>query len=66
MADIRIIRSGSMIGLHMLSDRAEAWVDDNVDSKPYQWMGKILWADARFGETVIEGMQAAGLTASTD
>jgi hypothetical protein len=66
MTDVRIIQQGSMVGLHMLTDEAEAWFADNVASEPYQWMGKILWVDQRTALPVVEGLQAAGLTAEVD
>jgi hypothetical protein len=66
MTDVRIIQQGSMVGLHMLTDEAEAWFADNVATQPWQWMGKILWVDQRMAEAVVEGLQAEGLTAQTD
>jgi hypothetical protein len=61
MADVRVIQNGSMIGLHMLTDDAEAWMADNVATEPWQWMGKILWVDYRMAGAVIEGMQDENL-----
>jgi len=59
--DVRVIDSGSLVGLHILTDEAEAWIADNVASEGWQWMGNILWVDHRMAGPVIEGMQAGGL-----
>jgi len=61
MADVRVINDGTMVGLHVMSDEAENWVSKNVASEPWQWLGRILWLDARMAAPVINGMQEEGL-----
>lgn len=61
MSDVRIINDGTLVGLHPISDEAAQWVDDNVHSESWQWLGRILWVDHRMALPVIEGMADAGL-----
>jgi hypothetical protein len=60
MADIRIINQGTMTGVLPLTEQASQWVDDNVQSEGWQWLGKILWVDHRMVDALIDGMIAAG------
>ena len=60
--DIRIHQDGSMVGLEIVSDTAKTWVDENVDSEGYQWLGNTLWVEARFAGTVAHGAINDGLT----
>jgi hypothetical protein len=61
MTDVRVIQEASLVGLQALTDEARSWVADNVASEPWQWLGSVLWVDARMAVAVIEGMQADGL-----
>jgi hypothetical protein len=38
------------------------WIDENVASEDWQWMGLSLAVDVRYVENLVEGMQEAGLT----
>lgn len=59
--DCEFTRDGSMIGLFPRSDAAEAWIADNVESEPWQWLGPILWIDHRTAGAIAAGMAADGL-----
>ena len=66
MIDVRVIRSSGKVGLHVVTDDAENWVAKNLASEPWQWMGRILWLDARVAAAVIPQMQVVGLTMEED
>jgi hypothetical protein len=61
MADVRVINSSDMIGLHIMSDEAQQWVSKNIHTDPWQWMGDILWMEATSAEPVMLHMQEDGL-----
>lgn len=62
MADIRIINQGTVTGMRPLSEEAKQWMDDNVHSEGWQWLGKTLWVDHRYVDNLIDGMIAGGLS----
>jgi hypothetical protein len=62
MADVRIINEGTLTGVLALNAEARQWIDDNVHSEGWQWMGKVLWVDHRMVDNLLDGMIAAGLS----
>ena len=60
-ADVIVGGGGSIYTLTPLSDEAKAWIDENVESEGYQWLGSSLCVEHRYVADVVEGMQAAGL-----
>lgn len=42
-ADFIVLYDYSMIGLQPCTDAAREWVDANVSSEPYEWLGPVLW-----------------------
>ena len=59
--DIRICNDGSMVGFIPVSDAGKRWLNDNVASEDWQWLGCTLWVDQRFAGDLIEGMVIGGL-----
>lgn len=59
--DFSVTNQGSVIGITPLTDAASEWIDDNVHSEGWQWMGSTLYVDARFADALVEGMMADGL-----
>lgn len=60
-ADFRIHDQGSVVGIEPISDDARAWMDANVASESWQWMGSVLYGDARMIPPVVDGMINDGL-----
>lgn len=60
-ADFIIDRSGSIIGITPMNQDAREWLDENVQSEGWQWLGETLNVDIRMAGEVVAGMQAAGL-----
>ena len=44
------------------TELARQWIDENVYSEPWQWLGDNLAIDHHFVENIVEGMREAGLT----
>ncbi len=64
MTDFTIsYRAGSTLGqLTPENDSAKSWLDDNVQSEPYQWLGKSLCIEPRYIENLMAGIEDAGYT----
>ncbi len=59
--DIRIEHHGSIIVFQPLTDAARDWIDEHVQTEPYQWMGTGLCVETRYAGDLASGMQDAGL-----
>lgn len=62
MADFKIRNEGSMIGLKPVSDEANDWFDENVDTDQAYYLGGFLFGDHRPMGHIIEALDAAGFT----
>ena len=58
--DIRIIDDGSLIGFKPVSEECLDWINENVESAGWQWMGNTLWVDHRMAGPLLDGIIAAG------
>ncbi len=47
MTDFQIADHGSIISIKPVSEAARTWVDENVVSEPWQWLGGALCVDIR-------------------
>jgi hypothetical protein len=45
-----------MVGFTMLSDDAKQWLDENVETEGWQWLGNILWVDMRSAQQLINAL----------
>lgn len=61
MADIIVHFQGSVVGFTPRTAEGRDWIDENVQSEDWQWMGRTLWIDHRFAEDLTDGMADAGL-----
>lgn len=59
--DFILLRDGNLLGFHPISDAAKSWLEANVESGGWQWLGGALWIDARMGEAIVTGIVGAGL-----
>lgn len=59
--DVWVRNEGTVVQFLPLSDAAREWIDQNVQSEDWQWMGRSLVVDHRYAGNLIEGMQGAGL-----
>ena len=64
-SDIIIKREGySMVLLSPQSDAAREWIDENLQTEGWQWLGGSLALDGRCAPPIVDGMLAAGLEVS--
>jgi hypothetical protein len=55
MPDFHIADHGSIITIAPVSEAARDWIDENVASEPWQWLGGALCVDHRYAGNLIEG-----------
>ena len=60
MTDVRVYSDSTLVGFQPVSDAAREWFAENVESEPWQWMGGVLWCDARPAQALVEGLAAEG------
>ena len=59
--DVQVVNHGSVVTFQPLTDVARSWMDENVVSEPWQWLGPAFAVDHRLASQLIEGMHEAGL-----
>jgi len=59
--DMLVRNCGSIWQLFPLSQKATDWINDNVETESWQWMGSSLAVDGRFVGPLLDGARAAGL-----
>jgi hypothetical protein len=58
--DFRITDDGSVVGFKPVSEAALDWINENVESEPWQWLGNALWVDHRMAQPLLDGIIEAG------
>lgn len=62
VVDVEVSNEGSVFLFHLNTADAEAWVEENVETEGWQWMGRKAFAvDHRYAQLLAEGMLEAGL-----
>jgi hypothetical protein len=64
MSDFQIADHGSIISIKPVSDAARQWVDENVVSEPWQWLGGALCVDVRCARHLVDEIAAQGFEIS--
>lgn len=59
---MHVQHEGSMVLITPDSDADQEWLDENLETEGWQWLGKSLAVDQRFAEDLIEGMILDGVT----
>jgi hypothetical protein len=59
--DVLVANQGSVFIFNPLTERAQQWINENVQSEDWQWFGTSLVVDHRYAWGLAEGMQDAGL-----
>lgn len=60
--DFVLEHQGTIAILRPLTDRAKAWVEDNVSQEGYQPCWPMLIIEHRYVEAIIDGLLGDGLT----
>lgn len=60
--NVAIYRAGSgLVVVRPLTEAAREWIEENVQSEEWQWLGPSLVVEWRTVENLIAGMIEAGL-----
>ena len=62
-ADFQFEDHGSVCLVRPLNDAARQWLDDNVESEGWQWIGGALACEPRLLPNLADGIEADGFTA---
>ncbi len=60
MRDFLIADHGSIISIVPNTEAALKWIDENVVSEPWQWLGGALCVDRRYARDLTDEIAAAG------
>jgi hypothetical protein len=60
MRDFLIADHGSIILIMPITEAARKWIDENVVSEPWQWLGGALCVDHRCARDLTDEIAAAG------
>jgi len=61
-ADVTVIDHGSVVQFGPFSDRGREWVDENVETEGWQWLGNTFSVDHRYAPQLLHGFEGAGLS----
>lgn len=64
--DIEVQNHGSIVSLTPLTDAGRDWIDENVASEDWQWMGGSLNIEPRYAGELLYGAQEAGLAMNVE
>lgn len=60
MYDVTVHNEGSVFGFQLSSTGAREWVQANVATEGWQWMGNTLYVDHRHAGELAEILMGAG------
>jgi hypothetical protein len=66
MPDFLIADHGSVVTIAPVSEAARDWIDENVASEPWQWLGGALCIDHRYAATSSKGSPTKASTSPAD
>jgi hypothetical protein len=64
MPDFLIADHSSIITIAPVSEAAQDWIDENVASEPWQWLGGALCVDHRCARDLVAEIAATGFDIS--
>jgi hypothetical protein len=59
--DVLVANAGTVFAFCPLTTRAKGWIDENVQTESYQWLGNVLVVEHRYAWGLAEGMIDSGL-----
>jgi hypothetical protein len=59
--DVLVRNEGTVFVFCPLTERAQTWIDENVQSKSWQWLGSVFVVEHRYAWGLAVGMTDAGL-----
>jgi hypothetical protein len=64
MTDFCIADHGTVISIRPMNEAACEWLDENVITEPWQWLGGALAVDHRFACDLIDEIATSGFEIS--
>ncbi len=61
MTDVYISNNGSVFSFQPVTQAGKDWIEENVQTEPWQWLGNTLAIESRFAGELTDGMISAGL-----
>jgi len=59
--DVEVDNCGTVAVVHLLTEQAREWWDENVETEPWQWLGAVsIGVEPRAGFAIVEAMAAEG------
>ena len=59
--DVEIRNEGSIFTFTPVTKTAQDWINENVQTEGWQWLGKALCVDQHCAGPLAEGMASSGL-----
>ncbi len=59
--DVLVENVGKVFTFCPLTRKAKTWIDDNVQTESYQWLGNVLVIEHRYAWGLALGMRQDGL-----
>lgn len=66
MPDIKCIPNGSVVLFGPNTQEGREWMNSELQSEPWQWLGGSLVVDARFAQGLIDEAEVGGLSVSVE
>jgi hypothetical protein len=66
MPDVIVHPAGSVIGFEVLTEAAEVFFEERVQTEPWQYLGSRLYVEARCAHDLVEGLRGYGLDVRID
>lgn len=63
-SDVIVENHGSIFVVQPLTAAGREWIEEHVQSEPYQWLGGGLCVEHRYVAGLVDGMIDAGLEVS--
>jgi hypothetical protein len=61
MVDVLVRDEGSVVIVSPQTEAAKAWVEENVETSGWQWIGGVFAVEPRMLDNLLFGMEEAGL-----
>ena len=55
-----------MVGIESVTQRSKDWIEENIATAGWQWLGNIFWAEPKPMIDLIKVMVDEGLTEGSD
>jgi hypothetical protein len=63
--DVTIEDTGSVVLFRPTTEEGRAWLDDNIQAEPWQYMGSAIAVDRRYAQAIADGLAGDGLVIET-